>query len=86
MTTTEKLRQTVRVMADGTVKHGVRVKVTAANRRSINERMLASTSRVVHTLRFAPGGIPKGVDLNITTHGHAAVCGWGVGCPPKVDL
>lgn len=84
MTTTERLRSTVHVSATGVVTHGRKVKVTAANRRSADDRIVASTPYRAHARRFAPGGVPAGVDLNITTPGHALVCGTGLGCPPKV--
>ncbi len=56
------LDQTVHVQADGTVTRGVRVRLTASNRTSDENRTVAAPRRVVRTRRFAPGGIPKGVD------------------------
>lgn len=60
------LDQTVRVSANGTVKRGVKVAVKAINRASIEDRIVAAPRRVVHTRRFAPGGIPAGVDQTTT--------------------
>lgn len=45
----------------------------------VDTRLVASPGRIVHARRFAPHGIPKGVDMNITTAGH--VCSGGEGCP-----
>lgn len=47
----------------------------------VDYRLLAATPYQAHSRRFAPGGIPKGVDLSYTSPGHAAVCGTGEGCP-----
>lgn len=48
------------------VTHGVKVKHRAANISHPEYRAVASARRTVHTLRYAPGSIPAGVDLNIT--------------------
>lgn len=62
------LRQTVRVKADGAIKRGVKVKHEAANLRgaNANARLVATPPRVIRSRRFAPGGIPAGVDQTIT--------------------
>lgn len=59
--------KTVRVAADGTVTRGVAVPHQAANIHNADYREVAAPKRHGKSLRFAPAGIPKGVDLSITT-------------------
>lgn len=70
------LDRTIHVSETGVVKRGVPVK------RKPGEYAPAAHTRTAHTYRFAPHGMPKGVDPNLTTSGHADVCGTGLGCPP----
>jgi hypothetical protein len=60
------LDQTIHVDTDGTVTYGVDVPHVGANT-SGGARLIAAPTRVVHGFRFAPSGIPAGVDQRITT-------------------
>lgn len=79
--TADRLRQTVHVSETGVVTHGVVVPHEATNITG-DFRLVATPPRVSRTRRFAPGGIPKGVDLSITLP-HP--CGYGEGCPVPVE-
>lgn len=62
----------MRVGKDGKVTRGVRVRHTRGPQ---SRRVIAAPYRVIHTLRFAPGGIPAGVDQHVP-------CPWvGGNCP-----
>lgn len=65
---TSDLTSTIRVAADGTVTRGIEVPHEGANIRGklAADRIVATPPRVSRTRRFAPSGIPKGVDQTIT--------------------
>lgn len=60
------LDSTIRVAADGTITRGIDVPHRAANIRD-GGRVLAASPRKARGSRFrGSGGIPRGVNLNIT--------------------